>query len=467
MGTLGLLGVKHLDFWSGSTWPDSAGNYPASGWVAVEEARPSPPPKPVCPFSNCCTVDAAGAWTIRDCEGVCAPAAFWGDGTCDFRFACDALEFDDGDCRFGVADPPPPPPPSPAAQDRLPPPVPPPPSQPPPPTPTPTPPAPESFAPLPTVCVDRYENCADIVERYTCNTDLADLGNHPHELLSYACCGTCTGNGLTFQHPPEPEPEPAPSPVSDATCGAIQDTAHQGTRLDLVLAAEPSACCTLCSSRLECMAWTHVSGQCSLFSEIEATAMARRGAVSSHNLCWAGMRAVYARCCEDLGVDCSSVMPSTCSDECGSAAEMFFSHCQPFAYSHSPDTLGSVLSLCRTQPHSLPGCTEAVAINFNPSATVDDGTCIVMQAPSPPPAPPRGAFPGCPYTYCCGGDQSSGWRVNACNGECLPVAAIFDNVCDDEFNCEIYQHDRNHCERPAQTPPPSPAAGSANGSANG
>ena len=208
------------------------------------------------------------------------------------------------------------------------------------------------------------------------------------------------------------------------------------------------------------MAWTHVSGQCSLFSEIEATPMARRGAVSSHNLCWAGMRAVYARCCEDLGVDCSSVMPSTCSDECGSAAEMFFSHCQPFAYSHSPDTLGSVLSICRTQPHSLPGCTDAVAINFNPSATVDDGTCIVMQAPTPPPAPPRGAFPGCPYTYCCGGDQSSGWRANACNGDCLPVAAIFDNVCDEEFNCDIYQHDRNHCDpRPAQTPPPSPAAG--------
>ena len=474
-GTLGLLGVKHLDYLSGSTWPDSAGNYAPSGWMPPPPPPPPSPP-PVCPYeTECCGVDSAGEWTIRDCDGVCAPPTFWGDGTCDFRFACEQLQLDMGDCQFAdehgnlppIPSPPPSPSPSPS-QTRVPPPPAPAPTPAPPAIgtpPTPPPPAPPSIdvpPPLPTVCVDRYTNCAGIVAQYTCETDLSTIApSNPHELLSYACCGTCTGNGLIFQNP-EPEPEPDPSepyiPAAGGVgCEYLDNSAFQGTQLSLILMSEHSTCCDLCSQNPECMGWTHLAGQCTLFSAIDETVMSRRGAKANRNHCWGVMRDVYARCCEDVGVDCDSVFPATCSDQCNDAADSFFDDCQPFVFSHSPHVLGNLLNQCRTHTHSLPGCTDTDALNFNAMATTDDGSCLNVHRPPATgmqPATP-GQFPGCPYVYCCGGD-SSGWHALDCYGQCMPIAAIFNNVCDDSFNCEVYQNDRGHCTPAAPAPPPPP-----------
>src|SRR5690606_29186577 len=46
------------------------------------------------------TTPATGCGTgeIEDCGGTCLPAQWLGDGLCQARFDCAALDFDDGDC---------------------------------------------------------------------------------------------------------------------------------------------------------------------------------------------------------------------------------------------------------------------------------------------------------------------------------------------------------------------------------
>ena len=208
------------------------------------------------------------------------------------------------------------------------------------------------------------------------------------------------------------------------------------------------------------MGWTQLENQCTLFSAIDSNIMARRGAVSSVNRCWVDMREVYARCCEDVGVDCGTSLPATCSDQCNDAMNVFFTSCEPYAYTRLPGMFTDIVGLCQQEERSLPGCTDPRALNYNARATEDNGSCMGVPTPHatlPPAPPPPGAFPGCPYAYCCGGDSAS-WLVLDCQGNCIPISAVFNDVCDEEFNCEVYNNDRGHCTPPADALPPAPPA---------
>ena len=99
---------------------------------------------------------------------------------------------------------------------------------------------------------------------------------------------------------------------------------------------------------------------------------------------------------------------------------------------------------CSAPP--IPGCTDPEANNYNPTATVDDGTCDYQECPE-------------------------GW-LSDCNGNCAPINWIGDDFCDDGsyavtnpdtgetypvyLNCEEFNNDEGDCdtlERNNSTPP--------------
>ena len=99
---------------------------------------------------------------------------------------------------------------------------------------------------------------------------------------------------------------------------------------------------------------------------------------------------------------------------------------------------------CSAPP--IPGCTDSEAINYNPTATIDDGTCDYQECPE-------------------------GW-LSDCNGNCAPINWIGDDFCDDGsyavtnpdtgetypvyLNCEEFNNDEGDCdtlERNNSTPP--------------
>ena len=99
---------------------------------------------------------------------------------------------------------------------------------------------------------------------------------------------------------------------------------------------------------------------------------------------------------------------------------------------------------CSTPP--IPGCTDPLANNYNPDATIDDGTCNYQE---------------CPVEW-----------IPDCNGNCAPINWIGDNFCDDGsysvtnpdtgetypvyLNCDEFNNDEGDCdvlERETETKP--------------
>ena len=76
----------------------------------------------------------------------------------------------------------------------------------------------------------------------------------------------------------------------------------------------------------------------------------------------------------------------------------------------------------------IEGCTDEDALNFNPEATEDDGSCEYEST-------------GCEEGY-----------VEDCNGNCAPEGWILDGICDDGtlaeayFNCEAFDWDGGDCD---------------------
>jgi hypothetical protein len=99
---------------------------------------------------------------------------------------------------------------------------------------------------------------------------------------------------------------------------------------------------------------------------------------------------------------------------------------------------------CSAPP--IPGCTDPEANNYNPNATVDDGTCDYQECPE-------------------------GWLAD-CNGNCAPADWVGDGYCDDGswavtnpdtgetypiyLDCEEFENDGGDCDvlqRNNSTPP--------------
>jgi hypothetical protein len=481
----GLLGLRKSSYWHGTVWPDCAGNYLYGGLVGSYPCNGRREPEVAvvdCPYENCCSLDSTFGWLIKDCEGLCVPALWQGDGTCDIRLACAALNYDGGDCVFDAHDLPAQPEPEPQPYPQpdhhpepqlQPEPGPQRPSPPPPPAPMPSGGGPQPLSgpepepvPEPTpaaqppdnLCYDHYDNCNTIAAQYPCTTNMADLApNNDPLLLSYACCATCTPQRAT------PPPPPPVLPAHDGSCAPVQNTAYQGTHLAVMTHPDYVLCCEECSQRPSCMGWSFRGTQCTLFSQLQSS-VSVFGAVSSHNRCWNLITETYLYCCEDVGITCRTALPQTCSQHCDASIGLFMHHCAVSDYSHivrffGRGTVGlfpGIHSLCDgTALHTLPGCTNPASPNWNSRATTDDGSCIVHN----PPPPPAMTVPGCPYVHCCGGTAQAGWRVFACTGDCVSAAGIFDSDCDQEFNCEIYDYDRHRCTPPPPPAPPPPVAG--------
>ena len=78
-----------------------------------------------------------------------------------------------------------------------------------------------------------------------------------------------------------------------------------------------------------------------------------------------------------------------------------------------------VSSITVNLPLNVPGCTDQTALNYNPNATVDDGSCLF----NPPPIP----------IYGCTDPLSSNYNQSATvdDGSCIPVISV------PSFNCGV------------------------------
>lgn len=75
-----------------------------------------------------------------------------------------------------------------------------------------------------------------------------------------------------------------------------------------------------------------------------------------------------------------------------------------------------------------PGCTDSLAVNYNPMATLDDGSCVYDPCP-----------PG---------------QIPDCNGNCQPASWVGDGICDNgwdfpsDFLCAAFGYDGGDCIGP-------------------
>ena len=94
-----------------------------------------------------------------------------------------------------------------------------------------------------------------------------------------------------------------------------------------------------------------------------------------------------------------------------------------------------VTNFC-AEPSDIPGCTTASACNYNPSATVDDGSCATLDACDVCGGPGAIFECGCtdiPVGDCdCNGNQAD--AIGDCGGSCT-ADADSDGICDDVDPC--------------------------------
>ena len=94
-----------------------------------------------------------------------------------------------------------------------------------------------------------------------------------------------------------------------------------------------------------------------------------------------------------------------------------------------------VTNFC-VEPTDIPGCTDAAACNFDPAATVDDGSCATLDACGVCGGPGAIFECGCsdiPAGDCdCNGNQTD--ALGVCGGSCTADADA-DGVCDDVDPC--------------------------------